>query len=300
MFFRRFSIPALALAALFALLLSACAKEEKPYVEKPVEELYNEAYAAMQGGDYIEAARLFDEVERQHPYSTWASRAQLMAAFCYFQDYKYDDADNTLDRFIQIHPGHPNIAYAYYLKALSHYEQITDVRRDQSDTKKAMEELQDVTRRFPDSPYARDAELKLGLARDHLAGKEMEIGRYYLGQMHYIAALGRFRKVIEDYQTTSHAPEALHRLVETNLALGIPREAQTAGAVLGYNFPGSRWYEDSYALLTQNKLKPERFEDSWIAKTMAGPPAVQKSVEIPPSTSSTSIKSEALPPPDKP
>lgn len=248
-------------------LLSACADElEKPYSERPVESLYNEAMNALEAKNFPEAARLFDEVERQHPYSAWAAKAQLMAAFSNYQNYKYDDAINALDRFIQIHPGHKDIAYAYYLKAINYYEQITDVRRDQSVTQKAMDQLKEVTRRFPDTTYARDAELKLGLARDHLAGKEMEIGRYYLSQKQHVAALGRFRKVIEDYQTTSHAPEALHRLVETYLTLGIPKEAQVAGAVLGHNFPGSRWYQDSYSLLEQKNLKPEGDSKSWISK----------------------------------
>jgi outer membrane protein assembly factor BamD len=255
----------LALALCFIGLIACSEADEKPYVEQPVEELYNDAMNALQQKDYGEAARLFDEVERQHPYSNWASKAQLMAAFSHYQSYKYDDAINTLDRFIQIHPGHPDISYAYYLKALCYYEQISDVRRDQLDTKKAMEALQDVTRRFPTTPYARDAELKLALARDHLAGKEMEIGRYYLSQKQYIASLGRFRKVIEDYQTTSHVPEALHRLVEANLALGIPKEAKIAAAVLGHNFPGSKWYQDSYALLTKQNLKPEDDGSSWLS-----------------------------------
>jgi outer membrane protein assembly factor BamD len=255
------------LTVFLCLMLIACADEkEKPYVEKPVEDIYNEAQNALQEKNYPEAARLFDEVERQHPYSTWATRAQLMAAFSNFQNYQYDDAVNTLNRFIQIHPGHSDIAYAYYLKALCHYEQISEVRRDQSDTQKAMEALKEVTRRFPNTPYARDAELKLALARDHLAGKEMDVGRYYLTQKQYIAALGRFRKVIEDYQRTSHVAEALHRLVETYLAIGIPKEAQVAAAVLGHNYPGSTWYQMSYNLLNEQKLVPAENKASWITK----------------------------------
>jgi outer membrane protein assembly factor BamD len=255
------------LLVLLLVLVASCeSAKEKPYVEKSVEELYSNAAGAMQNKNFPEAARLFDEVERQHPYSEWASRAQIMAAFAHYQNYKYDDAVNTLDRFISIHPGHAQISYAYYLKALCHYEQISDVRRDQSDTKKAMEELADVAKRFPTSPYARDAELKIDLAKDHLAGKEMEIGRYYISQKQYIAGLGRFRRVIEDYQTTSHVPEALHRIVESYLLIGIPKEAQTA-AVLGHNFPGSHWYQDSYGLLTGQNLKPEKDSGSWLSKT---------------------------------
>jgi outer membrane protein assembly factor BamD len=253
----------------FFLLLAACATEdEKPYVEKPPEELYSAAQTAMRAGENGEAARLFDEVERQHPYSQWASKAQIMAAYASYQSPQYDDAINTLNRFIEIHPGHPDIAYAYYLRALCSYERITDVGRDQSETEKAMEGLKDVTRRFPDTRYARDAELKLGLARDHLAGKEMEIGRYYQTQKQIIAAVGRFRKVITDYQTTSHTPEALHRLVECYLSLGIAREAQNAAAVLGYNFPGSKWYEQSYALLTEKNLEPKKNSGSWLGTTL--------------------------------
>lgn len=260
-----------ALVVLCLVALVACeGATEKPYVEKSVDQLYSTALKAMDEKDFGEAARQFDEVERQHPYSEWASRAQIMAAYAHYQNYKYDDAINTLDRFIQIHPGHVQIAYAYYLKALCHYEQITDVRRDQANTQKAMDELREVTRRFPGTPYARDAELKVGLAKDHLAGKEMEIGRYYLTQKQYIAALGRFRRVIEDYQTTSHVPEALHRIVETYLLIGIPKEAQTAAAVLGHNYPGSQWYEDSYALLKDNHLSPEKDSASWISKSLGG------------------------------
>lgn len=253
-------------ALLLAGLVACATDEEKPYVEKPPETLYEDALAAMQLKNYPEAARLFDEVERQHPYSQWASKAQLMAAYAYYQNFQYSDASSTLERFIAIHPGHPDIAYAFYMKALCYYEQITDVGRDQTETRKAMDALEDVMRRFPETKYARDASLKMDLARDHLAGKEMEIGRYYQSQQQYIAALGRFRKVIEDYQTTSHTPEALHRLVEVYLSIGIPREAQTAAAVLGYNFPGSPWYQDSYALLDGKKLKPNADQGSWISR----------------------------------
>lgn len=252
---------------LLLLALSACAdKDEKPYIEKPPETLYSEAEAALRKKNYGEAAHLYDEVERQHPYSQYASKAQLMAAYAYYQNYQYDDANNALDRFIEIHPGHPNIAYAYYMKGLCYYEQITDVGRDQTYTEKAMDALKEVIRRFPDTKYARDAQLKIGLAKDHLAGKEMEIGRYYQKQKIYIAALTRFRKVIEDYQTTSQTPEALHRLVETYLALGIPREAQTAAAVLGYNYPGSSWYQMSFDLLSSKNLAPNEDKSSWISR----------------------------------
>lgn len=250
-----------------ALTLAACAtKEEVPYVERPAEQIYAEAAEAMEQSSYKKAAKLFDEVERQHPYSQWATRAQVMAAYAHYEDLKYDDAIIALDRFIQLHPGNERIVYAYYLKALSYYEQITDVRRDQRTTKLALDALGEITRRFPNTEYARDAALKIDLTNDHLAGKEMEIGRYYLRQDHQNAAIGRFRTVIEQYQTTSHVPEALHRLVEAYLALGITTEAQTAAAVLGHNFPGSEWYLDSYALLVDKNVRPESNEKSWISR----------------------------------
>lgn len=254
-------------AALLAAGLSACAsgQEETPYVERPVEQIYDRALTELGGGDYDDAAKEFDEVERQHPYSQWATRAQLMAAYAHYQALKYDDAIVALDRFIQIHPGNENVAYAYYLRALSYYEQISDVGRDQKMTERALQGLQEVVRRFPDTPYARDARLKIDLTNDHLAGKEMEVGRWYLRQGHHNAAIGRFRSVIERYQTTTHTPEALHRLVEAYLALGIMDEAKTAAAVLAHNYPGSEWYTDSYALLVDGSVRPEESR-SWLSR----------------------------------
>ena len=196
------------------------------------------------------AAKEFEEVDRQHPYSVWATKAQIMAAFTYYQSNKYDDAIIALDRFIQLHPGHRDIPYAYYLKGLCYYEQISDVGRDQRMTQQALDALSDVAKRFPDTPYARDARLKVELTIDHLAGKEMDIGRYYEKQHQYVGAINRFRTVIERYQTTTHVPEALHRLVECYLALGVKSEAKETAAVLGFNFPGSDWYQDSYYLVT--------------------------------------------------
>ena len=253
--------------AVVLLLVPACSSDndEDAYVERPVEELYNEALDAMLAGNYQQSARLFDEVERQHPYSNWASKAQLMAAFAHYQNNSYDDAINALDRFIQLHPGNEDVAYAYYLKSLSYYEQISDVRRDQKMTELALQSLDELTRRFPESKYARDGQLKMDLARDHLAGKHMEIGRYYQSHSEYLAAINRFRIVVQDHQTTTHVPEALHRLVECYLALGLTEEAQATAAVLGHNFPGSSWYIDSYALLTGVDLRPEEDKQSWIA-----------------------------------
>jgi len=257
--------PLRAAAALAALLLvAACGSSEEPYVERPPEDLYNTGYAYMQTGDFNKAAKAFDEVDRQHPYSPWATQAQIMAAFADYEQDKYDDAIIALDRFIELHPGNKSAAYAYYLKAVCYYEQIVDVGRDQKNTQLALDALTEVINRFPNTDYARDASLKLDLTRDHLAGKEMEIGRFYQDRKQYLAAINRFRRVIELYQTTSQTPEALLRLTECYLALGIKDEAQTAGAVLGYNYPGSDWYQDSYNLLAESNLKPLPKEDSWL------------------------------------
>ena len=240
--------------ALMALGLSGCGwfggSSDDTYVELPVEVLYNRALDDLGRQEYKAAAKEFEEVDRQHPYSVWATKAQIMAAFAYYQSNKYDEAVIALDRFIQLHPGHRDIPYAYYLKALCFYEQISDVGRDQRMTQQALDALAEVVKRFPESPYARDARLKVELAIDHLAGKEMAVGRYYQSNQQYVGAINRYRVVIERYQTTTHVPEALHRLVESYLSLGVKQEAQEAAAVLGYNFPGSEWYQDSYYLMT--------------------------------------------------
>jgi outer membrane protein assembly factor BamD len=257
--------PALAAILLLAgVAVSACSSDEPKIPDQPPEVLYNRGYDLIQAGEFQKASKMFDEVERQHPYSTWATQAQLMSAYAHYVNNEYDDAIIGLEHFIDLHPGHRNAPYAYYLKALCYYEQIVDVGRDQKNTELALQSLAEVVARFPNTDYARDASLKLDLTRDHLAGKEMEIGRYYETRGLWVAAINRFRTVIERYQTTTHVPEALSRLVECYLALGVTDEAQSAGAVLGYNFPGSDWYQDSYALLTSHDLKPERKEGSWL------------------------------------
>lgn len=256
-------LPVLALA----FMLSACASDDKEEPEKPVEELYTEATALMDKKDYKEAAHKFEEVERQHPYSQWATRAQLMSGFALYQAMDYDGAITALDEFIRIHPGNDNIAYAHYLRALCDYERLADVRRDQSFALNALKSLQTIINRFPETSYAKDAVLKIALVNDHLAGAEMEIGRNYLTQKLFTAAVGRFRTVVEKYQSTSHVPEALHRLVESYLALGIMNEAKQTAAVLGHNFPGSQWYQDSYALLVKNDLAPAGESESWVKRT---------------------------------
>lgn len=243
--------PRLGAFALAAALLAGCSADKKDdYVERPVEELYNEAMDFVDKSEYYKAAQAFEEVERQHPYSVWATKAQLMAAYALYERNKYDDAIIQIDRFIQLHPGNKDAGYAYYLKGLCYYEQITDVRRDQKMTEQAMKTLQEVIDRFPSSSYAKDAKLKVDLARDHLAGKEMVIGRYYQETGQWLGALNRFKAVIENYQTTTHVPEALHRMVEIYLTLGLTEEAKHTAAVLGHNFPGSDWYEDSFRLVT--------------------------------------------------
>lgn len=246
-----------------AVLLAACSSNEAPeYIERPVSELYNGAQDLLDAKEYQKAAEAFDEVERQHPYSVWATKATLMSAYSYYQDNKYDDAINALDRFISLHPANPDVPYAYYLKALSYYEQISDVGRDQQMTQNAMEALDDVIRRFPDSKYSRDAKLKKDLTVDHLAGKEMNVGRYYQDRQEFLAAINRFKSVIEKYQTTTHVPEALARLTECYLALGLEGEAKRTAAVLGHNFPGSEYYSESYDLLV-GEGGANRTGESW-------------------------------------
>jgi outer membrane protein assembly factor BamD len=243
------SLRRFAALALIVTALGCSSDDEDVYVERPVDELYNVAMNQMEEEEYKKAAKSFDEVERQHPYSPWASKAQLMAAYAYYQANEYDDAIITLDRYIDLHPGGPDIAYAYYLRALSYYEQISDVQRDQEMTVKAKQALEDLLARFPNSVYARDARVKLDLTIDHLAGKEMVVGRYYQSQKMYLAAINRFKVVVEQYSTTTHTPEALLRLAECYSALGLNAEARNMAAVLAYNYPGSDWYADAYALV---------------------------------------------------
>ncbi len=265
---KRFRAIPLALVLSTGLALGACSSDDAEivYDERPVEQIYNKALAFIQEGKYRQAATEFDEVERQHPYSQWARRAMLMAAYSYYKTNDYDSAILSAQRFLSLHPGNKDAAYAFYLTGISYYEQISDVGRDQGMTRNALATLAEVVRRFPESEYARDATLKIDLTVDHLAGKEMEIGRYYLNQQSYVAAINRFRSVVVTYQTTTHVPEALHRLTEAYLSLGVVTEAQTAAAVLGHNFPGSDWYVDSYGLLAGNDLAPNENQDSWISK----------------------------------
>lgn len=236
-------------------LVSCSDNDDVLLAQMPVETLYNNAKDQMDSGSYNQAAKTFAEVERQHPYSEWSLKAQLMSAYCYYEAKKYQEAIESFNVFIQLHPGHDNVPYAYYMVGLCNYEQIPTVHRDQTVTQKAEDAFQEVLNRFPDSPYARDAKFKLDLLRDHLAGKEMDVGRYYLRQRSYLAAVNRFKVVVDQFQTTSHVPEALHRMVECYVALGLPDQAQQTAAVLGHNFPGSPWYADTYALIMDKNPK---------------------------------------------
>ena len=249
-----------AVIGLSATMLSGCAMfgggsdgrgTDTRYVARDVDTLYNAAKERLDRGQYKIAAALFDEVERQHPYSPWARRAQQMSAFSYYMAADYNKAIESSRRFLSIHPGNKDAPYAYYLIALCYYEQISDVTRDQKITEQALASLGEVARRYPNSRYAADAKLKMDLVNDHLAGKEMEIGRFYQRRGKWLAATIRFRTVIEKYQTTTHTPEALMRLTESYLALGVPVEAKKTAAVLGANYPGTKWYERAYELVNK-------------------------------------------------
>ena len=236
--------------------LSSCQESEEAYEEKPVEVLYNDAVKRLQGGHFSKAAERFAEVERQHPYSNWAIRAQLMSGFAYYQAKKYDEAIENFSVFIGLHPMHKDVAYAQYMIGICHYEQVPISSRDQQPTQKAMDAFQEVISRYPESSYAKDAKIKLDFIHDHLAGSEMEVGRYYQRQGNHLAAVNRFKVVAEQYQTTSHIQEALFRLVESYLSLGIIDQAQASAAVLGHNYPGSTWYKDAFALMQGKGTKP--------------------------------------------
>ena len=250
------------IACAAAVPLTGCAHgkgaKDTSYVARDVASLYGAAKRTMDQGDYEQAAKLFDEVERQHPYSEWARRAQLMSAFNYYLAEKYTDAISSARRFVTIHPGNAEAPYAQYLIAMSYYQQIPDVTRDQSATQSASDAFGELIRRYPDTRYAADARLKIDLINDQLAGKEMEVGRFYQRSGQWLAATYHFREVVDKYQTSSHTPEALERLVETNLALGLPDEARKNAAVLGANFPDTFWYRQSLRLLIKEQQQTQR------------------------------------------
>lgn len=269
----------LAIAAC-ALALGACQSTrrntELAYVERPVEQLYNQAAGELDSRDYANAILLFEEVERQHPYSEWARKSMVMSAYASYKTRDYTTAISAAERYLALHPGGSEAEYAYYLIALSHFDQIVDVGRDQATTERARTALNDIVRRFPDSEYARDANLKLDMVNDQLAGKEMAIGRYYQRAGQPLAAINRYKAVIDNeaYQRTSHTPEALYRLVEVNLVLGLKEEATRNGAVLGFNYPGSPWYAQAYALLSEEGRTPEvaptAQRESWLRRIIPG------------------------------
>ena len=269
----------LALLAAVALPLSACArnrvKGDTPYVARDVGTLYSAAKSRLDRGDYKVAAQLFDEVERQHPYSVWARRAQLMSSFSYYLDHDYTNSIQSAQRFLSVHPGNRDAPYAYYLIALGYYEQIQDVTRDQKITRQALDALGELTRRYPTSRYASDARLKIDLVNDHLAGKEMEVGRFYEGRGQWLAASMRFRTVVEQYQTTTHTPEALMRLTETYLALGVPQEAERSAAVLGANYRGTVWYARAYKLMQDHPARQLALVPRGVAPVPPGTPGAR-------------------------
>ena len=237
-----------------SILLIGCSSD-KEIEQMSVEQLYTIGKDSLDSGGYTQAAKYFSEVERQHPYSAWSLRAQLMAAYSYYEAKKYDEAIEGYNVFIQLHPGHESIPYAYYMIGLCNYEQMPTNDRTQESTEKAQTAFQEVLNRFPGSAYAKDARFKLDLIQDHFASKEMDVGRYYLNKKAYIAALNRFRIVVDQYQTSSHTPEALHRMVECYVALGIMEQAKITAAILGNNYPGSVWYVDTYNLMMPVKSK---------------------------------------------
>lgn len=250
------------------LMLCACSwlgsdsdLEESSASPLTAEELYNDGLAALSLKEYGLSVEKFEEVDEQYPYSPWAVRAQVMAAYVAYLNTDYTTAISILERFVKLNPAHERTPYAYYLRALCYYDQISDVGRDQKKTREAEQALRDVVARYPNSDYARDAKLKLELTSDHLAGKEMTIGRYYLQRDEFVASINRFKYVLQKFETTAHAPEALHRLVEAYLRLGLKEEAQRYAAVLGYNYPGSDWYEFSYKMLNGN-VDPETAADA--------------------------------------
>ncbi|MBJ7483057.1 MULTISPECIES: outer membrane protein assembly factor BamD [unclassified Brevundimonas] len=259
--------------------IAACGARPRPrlaYEERPVELLYNTGYDRLQSRRWADAVDYFQEVERQHPYSEWSRRAILMQIYAYYQNGNYVESVAAADRFIQLFPGSPSAAYAYYMRATCNFERIVDVGRDQAFAVAALEGLRDVARRYPGSAYATDASVKIDMVNDQLAGKEMNIGRYYQRANQPLAAIGRYKSVIDSdaFQRTSHTPEALYRLVEVYLGLGLKDEATRNAAVLGFNYPGSPWYAEAYALLSENGQQPEAAptgqRESWLRRIIPG------------------------------
>jgi outer membrane protein assembly factor BamD len=261
-----------------AVTLGGCANifgsdKEALLPDEPADKLYNEGLTLLNKKEYDDAAKKFEEVDRQHPYSEWARKSLLMTAFTYYEVGKHEETVQAARRYLALHPGSPDAAYAHYLMASSYYEQIPDITRDQQRTERAMQALDEVIRKYPGTEYAESARRKLEVARDQLAGKEMLVGRYYLDRRNYTGAINRFKAVVTQYQTTRHVEEALLRLTECYMALGIVSEAQTAAAVLGHNFPDSPWYKDAYRLVTTGGQGPKEDKASWISKAFGIKPS---------------------------
>ncbi|WP_433994428.1 outer membrane protein assembly factor BamD [Bradyrhizobium canariense] len=262
--------------AVLAIPLSGCGTgalwdkffaKDDTFKDEPADKLYNEGlFLLNQKKDVKAASKKFEEVDREHPYSEWARKSLLMSAYAYYDAGDYDSCIGAATRYVTLHPGSPDAAYAQYLIAASNYDQIPDTSRDQGRTEKAIAALEEVVRKYPTSEYAVSAKAKLEGARDQLAGKEMAIGRYYMEKRDYTAAINRFKTVVTQYQTTRHVEEALERLTEAYMAIGIVGEAQTAAAVLGHNFPDSRWYKDAYNLVKSGGLEPSENQGSWISR----------------------------------
>ena len=258
---------ALALVVAPAMGCSLFNKDDDLIPDTPADKLYNEGLFLLNNRqEYKDAAKKFDEVDRQNPYSDWARKALLMSAYSYYQAKEYTDCINSAQRYVTLHPGSPDAAYAQYLIGSSYYDQILDVSRDQARADKAINSLEEVVRKYPDSEYSTAAKKKIDMARDQLAGKEMEIGRFYMNKRDFIGAINRFKVVVTQYQTTRHVEEALERLTEAYVALGIIDEAQTAAAVLGHNFPDSTWYKDAYQLVKKAGGEPNENKESWMSK----------------------------------
>jgi outer membrane protein assembly factor BamD len=263
-------VSALIFATIF-ILLSNCAENQfgisdSPSEDKAAEEIFNSGERDILRKRYGDAAEKFTEVERLYPYSDWAKRALIMQVYSFHKDQSYENVVSAANRFIEFHPNDKDVPYAYYLIGLSYYDQVLAIGRDQELAKEALRVFSLITKEYPESKYASSSQIRFNFLRDHLASKEMEVGRYYLKRSHYAPAINRFRGVIEDFSTTSQVPEALHRLVEAYMSLGLVSEAQTAGAILGYNYRSTEWYDRTFALLSSKGLKPKSSGNSWLSK----------------------------------
>ena len=270
MIWLRSRVSALIFATIF-ILLSNCSENQvgidnSPSEDKAAEEIFNSGEKEILRKRYGDAAEKFTEVERLYPYSDWAKRALIMQVYSFHKDQSYENVVSAANRFIEFHPNDKDVPYAYYLIGLSYYDQVLAIGRDQELAKEALRVFSLITKEYPESKYASSSQIRFNFLRDHLASKEMEVGRYYLKRSHYAPAINRFRGVIEEFPTTSQVPEALHRLVEAYLSLGLVNEAQTAGAILGYNYRSTEWYDRTFALLSSKGLKPKSSGNSWLSK----------------------------------